>query len=629
MAIGVHKPRKLRDKGNKMNLINAFNEAFFNSQWRETINYEDEVVQILKDVGNKLGESVCYINLGIAYRNLGDLNKAIEYQEKALKINKEIDNRNGEAYCYANLGAAYHGLGILNKAIEFYEKALEIANDTGDKELESKCHNNLHLVNQTQNSRKTIVYDGNEVLEFVNTSNNIDPRNLSNAFNKEGKMKTQNLLNRDKIFINYSHSNKSIVEPFVKGLVRNGVNIYFDSQEHPKDDPHSLAVGLSEGLSQCNTMLSFISQNYLTSKWCCSELREFIYFFAREWGSLDLPIVMIYLEEGISDNEIFEIISSNTLKNALYQVLADPINTNRSDIDQIQHKKVLRYVKNRKRISLELIRPILKYNLSSKNQDRCLDHITTKIKNIQNELNRVKKISKSSYSDNEDLDLLWDYFFSTYGGNSIKYSGTSTERIKNALVSHIQRTEKSPSLDDVEELWKYIWTQYKHKTIAEDIDIKFVLNKFVPLEMFNPVIIKNVDKYSDAYLLAIYKGIANKEHNIQIFDRPYTESSMYYNEWSDNILSQQKHLRPRVLKGHPIDLLIGDTQRRTLLPQLQYSYYYYLKEESQNVFVDIAVIAGLLINIDMWFEVLRNIEDFNDLIIKSLSTGRDIRSIFP
>ena len=42
--------------------------------------------------------SFVYCILGIAYRNLGDFNKAIEYHAQHLAIAKEVGDRAGEAY---------------------------------------------------------------------------------------------------------------------------------------------------------------------------------------------------------------------------------------------------------------------------------------------------------------------------------------------------------------------------------------------------------------------------------------------------------------------------------------------------------------------------------------------------
>jgi tetratricopeptide (TPR) repeat protein len=85
------------------------------SNLSKAIEYELKALDIVKNIGNKRGESVCYINLGLAYRNLGEYSKAIEYQIKALEITKQIGNISDESTVNLALGhkipAAFFALG--------------------------------------------------------------------------------------------------------------------------------------------------------------------------------------------------------------------------------------------------------------------------------------------------------------------------------------------------------------------------------------------------------------------------------------------------------------------------------------------------------------------------------------
>jgi len=71
-------------------------------------------------------------NLGIAYRNLGQVEKAIEYHESALAISRGIEDRRGEEANLGGLGNAYSVLGQVEKAIKYYEDALVILKGIGD-----------------------------------------------------------------------------------------------------------------------------------------------------------------------------------------------------------------------------------------------------------------------------------------------------------------------------------------------------------------------------------------------------------------------------------------------------------------------------------------------------------------
>jgi CHAT domain-containing protein len=98
--------------------------------------------------------------LGIAYRNLGQYQKAIEFHQQFLTIAREIGDRDGEAASLNNLGIAYKSLGQYRQAIEFYQQSLAIAREIGDKESEGLTLSNLGvlLVKQNQPELAIIFY---------------------------------------------------------------------------------------------------------------------------------------------------------------------------------------------------------------------------------------------------------------------------------------------------------------------------------------------------------------------------------------------------------------------------------------------------------------------------------------
>ncbi len=72
--------------------------------------------------------AIRYNNLGSAWQDLGDAEKAIEHYNKALEIDLKVfgDKHPDTAIDYNNLGAAWQDLGDAEKAIEHFNKALEI-----------------------------------------------------------------------------------------------------------------------------------------------------------------------------------------------------------------------------------------------------------------------------------------------------------------------------------------------------------------------------------------------------------------------------------------------------------------------------------------------------------------------
>ncbi|MEO0015203.1 MAG: hypothetical protein RLZZ535_3592, partial [Cyanobacteriota bacterium] len=87
----------------------------------------------------------CLLGLGIAYRSLGDYQKAIDYYQQSLEIATEIGKRNAIGSCLGNLGNAYDSLGDYQRAIDYLQQSLEIAQEIGDRHGEANTWFNLGL----------------------------------------------------------------------------------------------------------------------------------------------------------------------------------------------------------------------------------------------------------------------------------------------------------------------------------------------------------------------------------------------------------------------------------------------------------------------------------------------------
>ena len=111
--------------------------------FRKAIEYHEQHVKILKEVGDRAGEGRAYGNLGNALRILGDVQKAKEYNERHLKISKEVGDRTEEGRAYGNLGNALRNLGDFQKAVEHYERHLKISKEVGDRVGEGRAYRGL------------------------------------------------------------------------------------------------------------------------------------------------------------------------------------------------------------------------------------------------------------------------------------------------------------------------------------------------------------------------------------------------------------------------------------------------------------------------------------------------------
>jgi len=111
----------------------------------KAIDYYGQTLVIHRKVGDRRGEGAALGNLGIAYAAVGETDTAIYHFEQQLVITREIRYRRGEAIALGNLGLAYAGLGDLEKAIEHHEQDLVITREIGDRRGEGAALGNLGI----------------------------------------------------------------------------------------------------------------------------------------------------------------------------------------------------------------------------------------------------------------------------------------------------------------------------------------------------------------------------------------------------------------------------------------------------------------------------------------------------
>ncbi len=76
------------------------------------------------------GKSYALGNIGVVYRDKGELDNALKFHLDALVIDREIGYRQGEANQLGNIGVIYHQKGDLDNALKQYRDALVIHRET-------------------------------------------------------------------------------------------------------------------------------------------------------------------------------------------------------------------------------------------------------------------------------------------------------------------------------------------------------------------------------------------------------------------------------------------------------------------------------------------------------------------
>jgi tetratricopeptide (TPR) repeat protein len=158
VQVGLQAAQVLGDKYGEGAFLNRLGLTYHSlGQMERAIEYHEQALAIGREIcaastegspewaAARRGEGTALDNLGIARRNLGQVERAIEYHQQALAVSREIGDRRGEGTDLGNLGIAYHSLGQVERAIEYYQQALAVSREIGDRRNEGAWLGNLGL----------------------------------------------------------------------------------------------------------------------------------------------------------------------------------------------------------------------------------------------------------------------------------------------------------------------------------------------------------------------------------------------------------------------------------------------------------------------------------------------------
>jgi len=101
--------------------------------------------------------------MGMAWGSLGDRHKALDYYQQALPILREVGNKSVEAVACYNIGLVYANEGDLDTAIEYLERCVQLDIEVEDPDLESDRQILERL--KAQRDGRTVVSLSQELLE--------------------------------------------------------------------------------------------------------------------------------------------------------------------------------------------------------------------------------------------------------------------------------------------------------------------------------------------------------------------------------------------------------------------------------------------------------------------------------
>lgn len=119
----------------KMKITNNVGCAYSEINDAEKANaYFFDAAILAKKINDQRYLSNLYNNIGLTYGNVQQYDKSIEYHLKSLDIKKANNDSLGVSISYTNLGAVYYSLKDYPKAKDFFEKSFDISNKIDDTE---------------------------------------------------------------------------------------------------------------------------------------------------------------------------------------------------------------------------------------------------------------------------------------------------------------------------------------------------------------------------------------------------------------------------------------------------------------------------------------------------------------
>jgi tetratricopeptide (TPR) repeat protein len=130
--------RKLKDRGAEGKHLNSLGVAYQDmGEVQRAIEFYERALNTAREVGDQLTEGSALGNMASAHEALGEIRQAISFNEERLALARKAGHRRGEGYALGSLGITYDELGESQRSIEYLNQALVIFRELGDLRSES------------------------------------------------------------------------------------------------------------------------------------------------------------------------------------------------------------------------------------------------------------------------------------------------------------------------------------------------------------------------------------------------------------------------------------------------------------------------------------------------------------
>lgn len=115
---------------------NKVNTLFTLSEYcaeEDILQYAEAALRLSEKLNYKKGIANSLGNIGFAYFNQGQIERALEYFLRSLKIQEEVGNLKGMSHLLNNIGFILKGQGEIDKALGYYQQALTLLEKFNDQ----------------------------------------------------------------------------------------------------------------------------------------------------------------------------------------------------------------------------------------------------------------------------------------------------------------------------------------------------------------------------------------------------------------------------------------------------------------------------------------------------------------
>jgi tetratricopeptide (TPR) repeat protein len=95
------------------------------------------MAEVFEAIDMVYGVATALANLGVAHRELGDIDQAVSYGKRAYDLYGSINDLGGEAYALPRLARTVHRQGDNQEALRLCEDALVASRESGDRWAEA------------------------------------------------------------------------------------------------------------------------------------------------------------------------------------------------------------------------------------------------------------------------------------------------------------------------------------------------------------------------------------------------------------------------------------------------------------------------------------------------------------